>query len=130
MGRKPAVLRDNHRRRGEKMKSHIAGSTMTSKTNVQTAIAHSEMQQVVAVYRICTALALNKLYGFGNERLKKFNEAVEESLVEFGRYAGSTGISKARGFTDLETGEEMLMQAVRSRGIDIEYTLGIKALEV
>lgn len=98
--------------------------------NVQTAIAHSEMQQVVAVYRICTALALNKLYGFGNERLKKFNEAVEESLVEFGRYAGSTGISKARGFTDLETGEEMLMQAVKSRGIDIEYALGIKALEV
>ena len=43
------------------MKSHIAGSTMTSKANVQTAIAHSEMQQVVAVYRICTALALNKL---------------------------------------------------------------------
>ena len=109
------------------MKSHIAGSTMTSKANVQTAIAHSEMQQVVAVYRICTALALNKLYGFGNERLK---EAVEESLVEFGRYAGSTGVSKAKGFTDIETGEEMLMQAVRSRGIDIEYTLGIKALEV
>lgn len=112
------------------MKSHIAGSTMTSKANVQTAIAHSEMQQVVAVYRICTALALNKLYGFGNERLKKFNEAVEESLVEFGRYTGSTGISKARGFTDLETGEEMLMRAVKSRGIDIEYALGIKALEV
>ncbi len=62
------------------MKSHIAGSSMTSKANVQTAIAHSEMQQVVAVYRICTALALNKLYGFGNERLRSLMQLSKSHL--------------------------------------------------
>ena len=112
------------------MKSHIYGSTLDSKSSIQEAIEHRDMQQVVALWRLCSVIALNQEFGFGNERLKRFNDAVGDVLSVLGRYSSSTGVSRAKGYKDLDTGIEKIMQIVNSRNIDIGYTLGIKALEV
>lgn len=53
------------------MKSHIAGSSLTSKASLEDAIKHGEMQELFALYRICIAIAANEAFGFGNDRLKK-----------------------------------------------------------
>ena len=41
------------------MKSHIAGSSLTSKASIEDAIKHGEMHALLAVYRICIAIAAN-----------------------------------------------------------------------
>ena len=47
------------------MKSHIAGSSLTSKASLEDAIKHGEMQELFALYRICIAIAANEAFGFG-----------------------------------------------------------------
>lgn len=49
------------------MKSHIAGSSLTSKASIEDAIKHGEMQELFALYRICIAIAANEAFGFGND---------------------------------------------------------------
>ncbi len=112
------------------MKSHIVGSSEGSKANTYASMENAEMQQVVALWRLCSVIALNQEFGFGNERLKRFNDAVGDVLSVLDRYSSSTGVSRAKGYKDLDTGIEKIMQIVNSRNIDIGYTLGIKALEV
>ena len=112
------------------MKSHIVGSSEGSKASTYSAMENAEMQQVVAIWRICSAIALNEEFGFGNERLKRFNDAVGEMLSVLDRYSSSTGVSRAKGYTDIDTGIEKIMQILKSRNIDIGYTLGLQAVEV
>ena len=49
------------------MKSHIYGSTLDSKSSIQEAIEHRDMQQVLLVFEICWAIAMNEVLGVGNE---------------------------------------------------------------
>ena len=112
------------------MKSHVVGSNEGSKASVYSSMENSELQQVIAIWRICTAIALNEEFGFGNERLKRFNDAVGEALSVFDRYSSISGVSRARGYVDVDTGIEKIMRIAKSRNIDIGYTLGLKAVDV
>ena len=73
------------------MKSHIYGSTLDSKSSIQEAIEHRDMQQVLLVYELCWAIAVNEVLGVGNERLKRVEHYKQEVLTKFERYASSTG---------------------------------------
>ena len=77
---------------------------------------------------MCLAIALNKKYHFGNGRLKEVSDETDNVLKSFDSYAGD--ISKTRGYSDLDTGREMLVQALESRGIDIEHVAGIKIVKL
>ena len=127
MGRKSAILRDNHRRRGERMKSHIYGSTLDSKSSIQEAIEHRDMQQVLLVFELCWAIAVNEVLGVGNERLKRVEQYKQEVLTKFERYASSTGKTRAKGYTDMDTAIEWLIGVAKSRNIDIA-SVGIRRI--
>ena len=112
------------------MKSHIYGSTLDSKSSVQEAIEHRDMQQVLLVFEICWAIALNEVLGVGNERLKRVEQYKQEVLTKFERYASSTGVSRAKGYTDMDTAIEWLVGVAKSRNIDLAYIAGIRVMEV
>lgn len=101
------------------MKSHITGSNLPSTANIQEAIAHRDMKQVLLVFELCEVIALNEVFGFGNERLRRVEEYKQQVLIDFDRYASSTGKTRAKGYTDYETGIEWLLQVAKSRNIDI-----------
>lgn len=112
------------------MKSHIAGSSLTNKASIEDAIKHGEMQELFALYRICIAIAANEAFGFGNDRLKKLFDATDEAMQVFDDYAGCIGVSKARGYLDMDTGITKLLQIAESRNIDLSYIAGIRIMEV
>ena len=107
------------------MKARIARGNVSS---VQKEMEQVAMQEVLAIYRMSLAIALNKKYHFGNGRLKEVFDETDDVLKSFDSYAGD--ISKTRGYSDLDTGREMLVQALKSRGIDIEYVAGIKIVKI
>lgn len=107
------------------MKARIARSNVQS---VQKEMEQVAMQEVLAIYRMCIAIALNQKYHFGNGRLKEVFDETDDVLKRFDGYAGD--ISKAKGYSDLDTGREMLVQALESRGIDIEHVAGIKIVKL
>ena len=107
------------------MKSRIARSNVHS---IQKEMEKVAMQEVLAIYRMCIAIALNKKYHFGNGRLKEVFDETDDVLKNFDSYAGD--ISKSKGYSDLDTGREMLVQALESRGIDIEHVAGIKIVKL
>ena len=107
------------------MKSRIARSNVSS---IQRQMEQVAMQEVLAIYRMSLAIALNKKYHFGNGRLKEVFDETDNVLKSFDSYAGD--ISKAKGYSDLGTGQEMLVQALKSRGIDIEHVAGIKIVKL
>ena len=107
------------------MKARIARGNVSS---VQKEMEQVAMQEVLAIYRMSLAIALNKKYHFGNGRLKEVFDETDNVLKSFDSYAGD--ISKAKGYNDLDTGREMLVQALESRGIDIEYVAGIKVVKL
>ena len=55
-------------------------------------------------------------------------DETDNVLKSFDSYAGD--ISKTKGYSDLDTGREMLVQALESRGIDIEHVAGIKIVKL
>ena len=107
------------------MKARIARGNVSS---IQKEMEQVAMQEVLAIYRMSLAIALNKKYHFGNGRLKEVFDETDNVLKSFDSYAGD--ISKTRGYSDLDTGREMLVQALKSRGIDIEYVAGIKIVKL
>ena len=107
------------------MKSRIARSNVS---NIQKEMEKVAMQEVLAIYRMSLAIALNEKYHFGNGRLKEVFDETDNVLKNFDSYAGD--ISKAKGYSDLDTGREMLVQALESRGIDIEHVAGIKIVKL
>ena len=107
------------------MKARIARGNVS---NVQKEMERVATQEVLTIYRMCLAIALNKKYHFGNGRLKEVFDETDNVLKSFDSYAGD--ISKAKGYNDLDTGREMLVQALESRGIDIEYVAGIKVVKL
>lgn len=107
------------------MKARIARGNVSS---VQKEMEQAAMHEVLAIYRMSLAIALNKKYHFGNGRLKEVFDETDDVLRSFDSYAGD--ISKSKGYSDLETGREMLVQALKSRGIDIEYVAGIKIVKL
>ena len=107
------------------MKSHIYGSTLDSKSSIQEAIEHRDMLQVVQVIELCWAIALNEALHIGNKRLRKVEKCKQELMSKFDRYASSTGVSRAKGYTDIDTGIEWLLRVAESRKIDIE-TIGLR----
>lgn len=107
------------------MKARIAKSNVSS---IQRQMEQVAMQEVLAIYRMSLAIALNEKYHFGNGRLKEVFDETDEVLRRFDGYAGD--ISKAKGYSDLYTGQEMLVQALKSRGIDIEHVAGIKVVKL
>lgn len=48
----------------------------------------------------------------------------------FDDYAGCIGVSKARGYLDMDTGITKLLQIAKSRNIDLAYIAGIRIMEV
>ena len=114
----------------QKIKSHIAGSSLTSKASLEDAIKHGEMQELFALYRICIAIAANEAFGFGNGRLKKLFDTTDEAMQVFDDYAGCIGVSKARGYLDMDTGIAKLLQIAESRNIDLAYIACIRIMEV
>ena len=107
------------------MKARIARGNVSS---IQKEMEKVAMQEVLAIYRMSLAIALNEKYHFGNGRLKEVFDETDNVLKSFDSYAGD--ISKTRGYSDLDTGREMLVQALKSRGIDIEYVAGIKIVKL
>ena len=107
------------------MKSHIYGSTLDSKSSIQEAIEHRDMLQVVQVIELCWAIALNEALHIGNKRLRKVEMCKQELMSKFDRYASSTGVSRAKGYTDIDTGVEWLLHVAESRKIDIK-TIGLR----
>ena len=107
------------------MKARIARGNVSS---IQKEMEKVAMQEVLAIYRMSLAIALNKKYHFGNGRLKEVFDETDDVLKNFDSYAGD--ISKAKGYSDLGTGQEMLVQALKSRGIDIEHVAGIKIVKL
>ena len=107
------------------MKARIARGNVSS---IQKEMEKVAMQEVLAIYRMSLAIALNKKYHFGNGRLKEVFDETDNVLRKFDSYAGD--ISKAKGYSDLGTGQEMLVQALESRGIDIEHVAGIKIVKL
>ena len=88
----------------QKIKSHIAGSSLTSKASLEDAIKHGEM--------------------------KKLFDTTDEAMQVFDDYAGCIGVSKARGYLDMDTGIAKLLQIAESRNIDLAYIAGIRIMEV
>lgn len=88
------------------------------------------MQELFALYRICIAIAANEAFGFGNDRLKKLFDATDEAMQVFDDYAGCIGVSKSRGYLDMDTGITKLLQIAESRNIDLAYIAGIRIMEV
>lgn len=86
------------------MKSRIAKSNVQS---VQKEMEQVAMQEVLAIYRMSLAIALNKKYHFGNGRLKEVFDETDDVLKRFDGYAGD--ISKAKGYSDLDTGAKALV---------------------
>lgn len=109
------------------MKSHIYGSTLDSKSSIQEAIEHRDMQQVLLVFELCWAIAVNEVLGVGNERLKRVEQYKQEVLTKFERYASSTGKTRAKGYTDMDTAIEWLVGVAKSRNIDIA-SVGIRRI--
>lgn len=107
------------------MKSHIKGSSLSGKSSVQEAINHRDMKQVLMVFELCWAIALNEALHIGNKRLRKVEKCKQNMLSKFDRYASSTGVSKAKGYTDMDTGIEWLLRVAESRKIDIK-TIGLR----
>ena len=107
------------------MKSHIKGSSLSGKSSVQEAIEHRDMLQVVQVIELCWAIALNEALHIGNKRLREVERCKQELMSKFDRYASSTGVSRAKGYTDIDTGIEWLLRVAESRKIDIE-TIGLR----
>ena len=107
------------------MKARIARGNVSS---VQKEMEQAAVNEVLAIYRMSLAIALNKKYHFGNGRLKEVFDETDNVLKSFDSYAGD--ISKTRGYNDLDTGREMLVQALKSRGIDIEHVAGIKIVKL
>ena len=107
------------------MKARIARGNVSS---IQKEMEKVAMQEVLAIYRMSLAIALNNKYHFGNGRLKEVFDETDNVLKSFDSYAGD--ISKTRGYSDLDTGREMLVQALKSRGIDIEHVAGIKIVKL
>ena len=107
------------------MRARIARGNVSS---VQKEMEQAAMHEVLAIYRMSLAIALNKKYHFGNGRLKEVFDETDSVLKSFDSYAGD--ISKSRGYSDLSTGREMLVQALKSRDIDIEYVAGIKIVKL
>ena len=107
------------------MKARIARCNVSS---IQKEMEQVAMQEVLAIYRMSLAIALNEKYHFGNGRLKEVFDETDNVLKSFDSYAGD--ISKTRGYSDLDTGREMLVQALESRGIDIEHVAGIKVVKL
>ena len=107
------------------MKARIARGNVSS---IQKEMEKVAMQEVLAIYRMSLAIALNEKYHFGNGRLKEVFDETDNVLRKFDSYAGD--ISKAKGYSDLDTGREMLVQALESRGIDIEHVAGIKIVKL
>ena len=107
------------------MKARIARGNVSS---VQKEMEKVTMQEVLAIYRMSLAIALNEKYHFGNGRLKEVFDETDNVLKRFDGYAGD--ISKTKGYSDLDTGREMLVQALESRGIDIEHVAGIKIVKL
>lgn len=107
------------------MKARIARGNVSSIHKEMEKVA---MQEVLAIYRMSLAIALNKKYHFGNGRLKEVFDETDDVLKNFDSYAGD--ISKAKGYRDLDTGREMLVQSLESRGIYIEHVAGIKIVKL
>ena len=107
------------------MKARIARGNVSS---IQKEMEKVAMQEVLAIYRMSLAIALNEKYHFGNGRLKEVFDETDDVLRRFDGYAGD--ISKAKGYGDLDTVLEMLVQALESRGIDIEHVAGIKMVKL
>ena len=107
------------------MKARIARGNVS---RVQKEMERVATQEVLTIYRMSLAIALNKKYHFGNGRLKEVFDETDNVLKSFGSYAGD--ISKTRGYSDLDTGREMLVQALKSRCIDIEHVAGIKIVKL
>ena len=107
------------------MKSHVKGSSLPSKSSVQEAIEHRDMLQVVQVIELCWPIALNQTLHIGNKRLREVEKCKQELMSKFDRYASSTGISRAKGYTDIDTGVEWLLRVAESRKIDIK-TIGLR----
>lgn len=107
------------------MKARIASGNVSS---VRKEMEQVAMHEVLAIYRMSLAIALNKKYHFGNGRLKEVFDETDNVLKSFDSYAGD--ISKSKGYSDLGTGREMLVRALESRGIDIEHVAGIKIVKL
>ena len=107
------------------MKARIARGNVSS---VQKEMEQVAVQEVLAIYRMSLAIALNKKYHFGNGRLKEVFDETDTVLKSFDSYAGD--ISKSKGYSDLGTGREMLVRALESRNIDIEQVAGIKIVKL
>ena len=74
------------------MKARIARGNVSSMQKEMEKVA---MQEVLAIYRMSLAIALNKKYHFGNGRLKEVFDETDNVLKSFDSYAGD--ISKAKG---------------------------------
>ena len=77
------------------MKARIARGNVSS---IQKEMEKVAMQEVLAIYRMSLAIALNEKYHFGNGRLKEVFDETDNVLRRFDGYAGD--ISKAKGYSD------------------------------
>ena len=104
------------------MKAHIAGSSYVYKTSQAKAIRNSNIMDMYACYQIAIALALKKLYGFGNKRIRDAFFCIGEAMDTFHSYASLSPNKISRhGYDDIGTGQEKLFRMANSRNIDTDY---------
>ena len=100
------------------MKSHIAGSVYSSKTNAIRSMRQTDIRDLLAIYQMCVALGLNEKFGFGKQKIKKAFYAIDDTMATFGKYSCLTGVSRSKGIVDISTGWEKLIQIAESRNLD------------
>lgn len=93
------------------MKARIARSNVQS---IQKEMEKVAVQEVLAIYRMCIAIALNQKYHFGNGRLKEVFDETDDVLKRFDGYAGD--ISKSKRIQRLRHGARNARPSVRKSG--------------
>ena len=75
-------------------------------------------EQALKVFELCMLIALNESGGWGNARLQRFMDTLEEVYKEYDRNMCCTDVKGGSKGTNVDCAIEQLIRAADSRNID------------
>ena len=79
------------------MKNAYAAKLQAQRVRLQNKERTDLIQQILTTVYQASAVALNEQFGFGADRISRFREAMEKTIVEYGALLNSTDTEYADG---------------------------------
>lgn len=79
------------------MKNAYAAKLQAQRVRLQNKERTDLIQQILTTVYQASAVALNEQFGFGADRISRFREAMEQTIVEYGALLNSTDTEYADG---------------------------------